>query len=54
VLTYHALGYYGLFGVPVALVLARLLPPGSRARRLAAGAALAALSLIAAIVLLSY
>ncbi|MDT9689407.1 hypothetical protein Q5762_13885 [Streptomyces sp. P9(2023)] len=53
-LTYHALGYYGLLGIPAALAAARLMPAGSPARRALARAALGALLLIAAIIALSY
>ncbi|MFF7180155.1 hypothetical protein [Streptomyces sp. NPDC008121] len=53
-ITYHALGYYGLLGIPAALIAARILPAGSPARRIAARAALGALLLIAAITALSY
>ncbi|MFD8882368.1 hypothetical protein ACFV0H_07570 [Streptomyces erythrochromogenes] len=53
-ITYHALGYWGLLTIPTALVLLRLLPAGSRAHKLLARAVLAALALIAAIVALSY
>jgi hypothetical protein len=54
VITYHALGYYGLLGIPAALVVARVLPVGSPARRITARAALGALLLVAAIIALSY
>ncbi|MEU6944277.1 hypothetical protein ABZ957_03380 [Streptomyces sp. NPDC046316] len=53
-ITYHALGYYGLFSIPLALIAARALPAGTRGRRALARAALGALLLIAAIVALSY
>lgn len=54
VLTYHALGFYGLPAFVAAGILLRVLPPGSDAHRLIARAALAALVLIAAIVIASY
>ncbi|MFI6105823.1 hypothetical protein [Streptomyces sp. NPDC051310] len=53
-ITYHALGYYGLIAIPSALLATRLLPAGSTARRLLTRAALGALLLIAAITALSY
>ena len=53
-ITYHSLGYYGLLVGLGALALLRLLPRGSRAHRLVARTALAALLLVAALVGLSY
>ncbi|MEU3000201.1 MULTISPECIES: hypothetical protein [unclassified Streptomyces] len=53
-ITYHGLGYYGLFAALAALVLMTLLPTGSRAHRLLTRALLAALIVTAAIVGLSY
>ncbi|MFE2017577.1 hypothetical protein ACFW9O_05905 [Streptomyces sp. NPDC059499] len=53
-ITYHSLGYYGLFAALGAVVLMTLLPNGSRAHRLVTRAALAALLVTAAIVGLSY
>ncbi|MGW0786484.1 hypothetical protein [Streptomyces sp. NPDC002913] len=53
-ITYHSLGYYGLFAGLGAVVLMTLLPNGSRAHRLLSRALLAALLLVAAIVGLSY
>ncbi|WP_435239573.1 hypothetical protein [Streptomyces sp. YPW6] len=53
-ITYHGLGYYGLFAALAALALLRLLPTGSRAHRLLTRALLAALIVTAAIVGLSY
>ncbi|MER5892296.1 hypothetical protein [Streptomyces sp. NPDC001876] len=53
-ITYHSLGYYGLFATLGAVVLMTLLPNGSRAHRLVTRAALAALLVTAAIVGLSY
>ncbi|MET8401405.1 hypothetical protein [Streptomyces sp900116325] len=53
-MTYHGLGYYGLFVALGAVALLRLLPSGSRAHRLLSRALLAALLVTAAIVGLSY
>ncbi|MEQ4610305.1 hypothetical protein ABMX48_29405 [Streptomyces cavourensis] len=53
-ITYHGLGYYGLFAALGALILLTLLPTGSRAHRLLTRAFLAALVITAAIVGLSY
>ncbi|MFD7746724.1 hypothetical protein ACFV2V_13790 [Streptomyces sp. NPDC059698] len=53
-ITYHGLGYYGLFAALGTLALLRLLPTGSRAHRLLTQALLAALIVTAAIVGLSY
>jgi hypothetical protein len=53
-ITYHALGFYGLLGTLGAVVLMYLLPNGSRAHRLLFRAVLAALLLVAALVGLSY
>ncbi|MET8172831.1 hypothetical protein [Streptomyces clavifer] len=53
-ITYHSLGYYGLFIGLGAVVLMTLLPNGSRAHRLVTRTALAALLITAAIVGLSY
>lgn len=53
-MTYHGLGYYGLFAALATIALLRLLPTGSRAHRLLSRAALAALLITAAIVGLSY
>ncbi|MET9050122.1 hypothetical protein ABZW50_03085 [Streptomyces bacillaris] len=53
-ITYHGLGYYGLFAALGTLVLITLLPTGSRAHRLLTRAFLAALVITAAIVGLSY
>lgn len=53
-ITFHALGYWGLLAIPTALLAARLLPVGSLPRRYLTRAALGALLLIAAITALSY
>ncbi|MFJ4863416.1 hypothetical protein [Streptomyces sp. NPDC088748] len=53
-ITYHGIGYWGLLTIPAALALLRLLPNGSRARRILLHAILGALAGIAAIVALSY
>ncbi|MFH9134419.1 hypothetical protein [Streptomyces sp. NPDC017524] len=53
-ITYHAIGYHGLFAALGALALLRLLPTGSRAHRLLSRALLAALLITAALVGLSY
>ncbi|WP_168712363.1 hypothetical protein [Streptomyces sp. A1277] len=53
-ITYHGIGYYGLFAALGALVLITLLPNGSRAHRLLSSAFLAALLFTAAVVGLSY
>ncbi|MFE4311515.1 hypothetical protein ACFRR6_36280 [Streptomyces sp. NPDC056891] len=53
-ITYHALGYYSLYGIPLALLVTRLAPAGSTARRITARITLAALLLVAATVALSY
>ncbi|UPT41792.1 MULTISPECIES: hypothetical protein [Streptomyces] len=53
-ITYHSIGYHGLFAALGALTLLRLLPTGSRAHRLLSRALLAALIVTAAIVGLSY
>ncbi|MGW0938858.1 hypothetical protein [Streptomyces sp. NPDC002666] len=53
-MTYHDLGYYGLFGILGAAVLLTLLPDGCRAHRLLARALLAVLLVTAAIVGFSY
>lgn len=53
-ITFHALGYYGLFGALAAVILMQLLPTGSTAHRLLSRALLAALLVTAAIVGLSY
>lgn len=53
-ITYHALGYYGLLGIPAAALLTRLTPAGSTARRITARITLAALLLVAATIALSY
>ncbi|MGW3213122.1 hypothetical protein ACWDBC_12835 [Streptomyces parvus] len=53
-ITYHGLGYYGLFAALSALILMTLLPTGSRVHRLLGRALLAALIVTAAIVGLSY
>ncbi|MFD7319356.1 hypothetical protein [Streptomyces sp. NPDC059883] len=50
-ITYHALGYYGLPALLAAALLLRVLPRDSHARRLLARAALL---LVAALVGLSY
>ncbi|WP_236243146.1 hypothetical protein [Streptomyces sp. CC228A] len=52
-ITFHALGYWGLLAIPPALLAARLLPAGSPARRTLTRAALGALLLIAAATALS-
>ncbi|MFI6143230.1 hypothetical protein ACIBCC_34160 [Streptomyces griseus] len=53
-ITYHSIGYCGLFAALSALALLRLLPAASRAHRLLSHALLAALLITAAIVGLSY
>ncbi|MFD7428423.1 hypothetical protein ACFV6Z_15445 [Streptomyces sp. NPDC059818] len=53
-ITYHSLGYYGLFATLGAVLLLTLLPNGSRAHRLLTRALLATLLITAAIVGLSY
>ncbi|MDQ0795592.1 hypothetical protein [Streptomyces sp. B1I3] len=53
-ITYHGLGFYGLFAALGGAALLRLLPRESRAHRLLSRALLAALLLTAAIVGLSY
>ncbi|MEK9524637.1 hypothetical protein MIU24_35540 [Streptomyces venezuelae] len=53
-ITYHALGYYSLYGLPLALLVTRLTPAGTTARRITARITLAALLLVAATVALSY
>ncbi|MFE3495283.1 hypothetical protein ACFXOS_19790 [Streptomyces sp. NPDC059175] len=53
-ITYHALGYWGLPALLAAAVLLKALPRDSRAHQLLARAALLGLLLIAAIVGLSY
>ncbi|GAA2972164.1 hypothetical protein [Streptomyces enissocaesilis] len=53
-ITYHALGYWGLPSLIAAALLLRVLPQGSAARRLISRAALAALVAIGLIVYLSY
>ncbi|MEV4936326.1 hypothetical protein [Streptomyces zaomyceticus] len=53
-ITFHALGYYGLYGIPLGLIVCRITPAGSTARRITARITLAALLLIAATVALSY
>ncbi|WP_406225331.1 hypothetical protein [Streptomyces anulatus] len=53
-ITYHSIGYHGLLVALGALALLRLLPAGSRARRLLSRALLAALLITAALVGLSY
>lgn len=52
-ITFHALGYWGLLTIPAALAAARLLPADSPVRRALIRAALGALLLIAAITALS-
>jgi hypothetical protein len=54
VITYYALGYWSVLGLPVALLALRLTPRGTRAHQLLARTILGALALIAAIVALSY
>jgi hypothetical protein len=54
VITFHALGYWGLLAIPTTLLAARLLPAGSTPRRHLTRAAFGALLLIAAITALSY
>lgn len=53
-ITYHGIGYYGLFTALGALVLMTLLPNGSRAHRLLSRTFLAALLVTAAVVGFSY
>ncbi|MGW3627301.1 hypothetical protein [Streptomyces sp. NPDC000880] len=53
-LTYHALGYWGLPGLIAAALLLRILPRDSAAHQLIGRAALAALLLISLTVYLSY
>lgn len=53
-ITYHALGFYGLFTALAAGLLLRILPRDSAAHRLTARATLVALVLVAALVGLSY
>lgn len=53
-ITYHGIGYWAFLALPGALLLLRILPAGSSARRLLSKALLGALALIAAIVALSY
>ncbi|MFB7354839.1 hypothetical protein [Streptomyces gardneri] len=53
-ITFHALGYYGLYGIPLGLLLCRLAPAGSTVRRITARITLTALLLVAATVALSY
>ncbi|MFE2559878.1 hypothetical protein ACFXGT_28410 [Streptomyces sp. NPDC059352] len=52
-ITFHALGYYSLFGLPLAVVITRVTPAGTAARRITARITLAALLLVAATVALS-
>ncbi|WP_187284175.1 hypothetical protein [Streptomyces sp. adm13(2018)] len=53
-ITYHALGYYSLYGIPLGILACRLAPAGSTMRRITARITLAALLLVAATVALSY
>ncbi|EFL01603.1 MULTISPECIES: hypothetical protein [unclassified Streptomyces] len=53
-ITFHALGYWGLFALFPTLALLRILPAHSALHRHLSRAALAALLLIAATVALSY
>ncbi|WP_327268792.1 hypothetical protein OG233_14040 [Streptomyces sp. NBC_01218] len=53
-ITYHLLGFYGLFVALGGAALRQVLPRGSRAHRLVTRVLLAALLLITALVGLSY
>ncbi|MEU2311184.1 hypothetical protein [Streptomyces albidoflavus] len=53
-ITFHALGYWGLLALIPTLALLRILPPHSTLRRHLSRATLAALLLTAAAVALSY
>ncbi|MFB8083708.1 hypothetical protein [Streptomyces sp. NPDC056013] len=53
-ITFHALGYYSLYGIPAGLIVCGLAPAGSTVRRITARITLAALLLVAATVALSY
>ncbi|WJD99755.1 hypothetical protein [Streptomyces antimycoticus] len=53
-ITYHALGYWAVLGLPAALLALRLTPRGTRAHQFLARTILGALAVIAAIVALSY
>ncbi|MFD0344026.1 hypothetical protein ACFVH0_36070 [Streptomyces sp. NPDC127117] len=53
-MTFHGIGYFGLFVVLGAVALLALLPNGSPAHRMLSRALLAALLVTAAIVGLSY
>ncbi|MCY0943555.1 hypothetical protein [Streptomyces antarcticus] len=53
-ITYHGIGYWAFLTLPAALLLLRILPAGSSARRLLRNALLGALVGIAAVIALSY
>lgn len=54
VITYHGIGYWAFCSLPAALLLLRILPAGSGARRLLRTVLLGALAVIVAVVALSY
>lgn len=53
-ITYHAIGYWGLLGGLGATALLRILPRGGAAHRALLRLLLAVLALVAAIIALSY